>query len=488
MEQNLFLGPRQTLQLSPRMYQSIKILQMNIIELNKWLEKEAQENPLLEVDFNQQYLYPEADSEIKNLDQETAGQYCDEFLNYFFNGKEVINRNTVFIDQEQGIKSANKIFKKTSLSEHLWSNFIIIARNELEFKIGEYLIGNINQNGYLMVSCSEAARDLNIPEKKVRQVLAMIQNCSIPGVGARNLKECLLIQLKELQLPEKELLKKLISSYLEKLSKKEFKEICRDLHLSYSEIQHLLDLLKKYFDPKPGRVFGQDNEVDFLIPDIIVKKINNQYEILENRSCFPSVKINSLYERMLLDYKQAEKIRNREAFSPEKCQENQEILDYLKKKITSAQWVLKCLEQRRNTILNITNFIINYQQDFLEKGVTHLRPLSLEKVAEALGLNKSTISRAIKSKRVQLSRGIYELKYFFSRGLLQDDQEVVSNEKVKKLIRKYIEEENFYQPYSDQRLCEMLQEKEGIKIARRTVAKYRQIMDIPSAKIRRRYK
>lgn len=488
MEQNLSMRQRQTLQLSPQMYQSLRLLQMNIIELNKWLEKESQENPLLEVDFKEYSIGSESASQKKDLDNEIGNKYDNSSLDYFFDWKVALNKNKLSFKQEGEIKSANKLFKKITLSEHLLSNFRIIARDEIEFKIGEYLIGNINNNGYLVVSCKEVATDLNIPEKKVRQVLAMIQNCSIPGVGARNLKECLLIQLKELKLPEKELLKKLILFYLEKLSKKEFKEICRDLHLSYSEIQHLEDVLKKYFDPKPGRAFAQDNEVDFLVPDIIIKKINGQYEILENKSFFPTMKINSFYEKMLLEYQKAEKIGNQEKFSSEKWAENKKTLEYLKEKIAGARWVLKCLEQRRTTILNITKFIINYQQDFLEKGVNYLRPLSLEEAAQALGLNKSTISRAIKSKKVQLPRGIFELKYFFSRGLSQNYHKVISNEKIKEIIKKYIEEEDLYQPYSDQKLCEILQEKEDIKIARRTVAKYRSLMDIPSAKLRRRYK
>ncbi|MDD3655613.1 MAG: RNA polymerase factor sigma-54 [Atribacterota bacterium] len=488
MEQNLFIEQKQTLQLSPQMYQSIRILQMNIIELNRWLEKESQENPVLEVDFNQ-VSYPEQDVATKIHNNDNNWPDDRALLDYFSSWKGSRNNNNMpTIVQEQEIKEQNAVLNKIPLAEHLLLHFRIMARDELEFKIGEYLIGNINYNGYLVISCKEAAQDLNIPDKRVRQVLAIIQNCSIPGLGARNLKECLLLQLKHLRLPEKELLKKLILFYLEDLSRKEFKDICRKMDLSYSEIQHLLDVLRKNFDPKPGRVFSRDNEIYFLIPDIIIRKINNQYEIFENKNIFTDIRINSIYEKMLLEYKQAEKIKRKEPFSQEKLSESQKTLEYLRKKISSARWILRCLEQKRNTIDNITRFIINYQQDFLEKGVTHLKPLSLEKTAAALGLNKSTVSRAIKSKKIQLPRGIYDMKYFFSKGLVQDNAEKISNEKIKNLIRRYVEEEDIFQPYSDQKLTEVLQERERIKVARRTVAKYRKLMDIPSAKIRRRYR
>ncbi len=490
MEQNLLMVQKQTLQLSPQMYQSIKILQLNSIELNCWLEKEVQDNPVLEINFNPiSDQGTMSDAEKKRDKKDVIGERDVAILDYFSSRKNFIkDQNVSSFEQGPEIRVQKWALGKISLSEYLLLNFGVMARDKLETKIGEYLIGNIDNNGYLAISCQEAAQDLNIPEKKVRQVLALIQNCSIPGIGARNLKECLLLQLKHIKLPEKKALKKLILFHLDRLSKKNFKDIERELHLSCSEIQHLSDVLRKNFDPKPGRTFFQEYITNFSVPDIIVKKNNDRYEILESNSFFPDIKINSLYERMLLDYKQAEKLKNQELFSQEKWSEIKTTMKYLKGKIDSARWILKCLEQRRNTIINITRFILMYQHDFLEKGVAYLKPLSLEKVAQSLGLNKSTISRAIKSKKIQLPRGIYDLKYFFSIGLAQDNEEVVSNEKIKNLIRNYIERENFYQPYSDQKLAELLQEKEEIKVARRTVAKYRQLMNIPSVKLRRRYK
>lgn len=487
MEQNLLLEQRQQLQLSPRMYQSIKILQMNIIELNRWLEKETQENPVLEIVFNQADATDE-DTAKRDRSSDNNESDDDSLLGYLVRWKDpIINKKIVTNEQEQEGRHLDTILNKTSLEEHLRQNFGILAKDELDYKIGEYLIGNIDYNGYLTISCKEAASDLRIPEKKVRQILALIQNCSLPGLGARNLKECLLLQLKQKKLPEKRLLKELILSHLGELSRKDFKTIGCELKLTFPEIQHLLDILKKEFNPKPGRVFSQHQETKFLVPDIIVKKIDNQYEIFENKDNLNDIKINSFYEKMLFEYQQAQKLGNQETLSQEKLLETRKTLDYLKKKISTARWILRCMEQRRNTIFKIIRFIISYQREFLEKGVIYLKPLSLEQVADALGLNKSTISRAIKSKKVQLPRGVYELKYFFSKGLPQTSDGMISNEIIKNLIRKYITEEDVICPYSDQELTEILQEKERVKVARRTVAKYRKLMDIPSARLRKRY-
>ena len=491
MEQNLYLEQKQKLQLSPQMRQSIEILQMNITELNRWLEIEAQENPVLELVSEQAASTPDEDIAQKmhdSVNREGDNKNLSDYLSGWEG--QITEQKSTRPETEQEIMLPGTILNKISLWEHLLQSFGVIAKDGIDYKIGEYLIGNIDFNGYLTISCKEAASDLKIPEKKVRQILALIQNCSLPGLGARNLKECLLLQLKQKELPEpeKELLKKIILSYLEELSRKDFKTIACEMELTFSEIQHLLDVLKKDFDPKPGRIFSQYQETKFLFPDIIVKRFDNQYEILENKNNFNGIRISFFYEKMLLKYQQVQKSESQESFSQEKLLEYQKTRDYLKEKISSARWVLRCIEQRRNTIFRIVRFVIDYQRDFLEKGVAYLRPLSLEQAAEALGLNKSTISRAVKAKKVQLPRGIYELKYFFSKGLSQFCEEPISNEIIKDLIKKCIGEEDPAYPYSDQMLTEILEKKRGIQVARRTVAKYRKLMDISSARLRRRYK
>jgi len=498
MDQGMTLEQRQTLHLTPQMRQSIKILQMDVIELSQWLERESQDNPVLDVELNQMIekdrafnraRYEEKDLQKSNINDKTNWENWEEeqsFFSYYSDRRGVKRNISLVTEQEKDYQYF--VSRDTTLHEHLLLCWKLIAKNTIDYKIGEYLIGNINQNGYLGISCLEAARDLSIPEKRARQVLAMIQNCSIPGLGARNLKECLLLQLKYLNLGKKDIIRKLILFYLTELSQKKFNKICKTLNLSYYDIQCLLDIIVKNFDPKPGRIFCQNSELIILMPDIIVKKIDDKYEIIENKSCFPSIKINSLYKNILLKDKVEKDAENREYLSAGKGNEHQKTLEYLEKKMKAAHWIIRCVEQRRKTIFDITRFIIDYQREFLEKGITHLKPLSMKKVADLLDLHESTVSRAISKKRIQLPRGIYDMKYFFSKGLAQEKNEVVSNEKIKSLIRKYVEGENHYFPYSDQKLTELLQKRENLKMARRTVTKYRRLLGLAPAKMRRRYK
>ncbi len=495
MNQGMALEQRQALHLTVQMRQSIEILQMNTIDLSQWLQKESQENPVLEIEMNP----VTAKDREKNQDGVSAGEdlpkmisheemdreEVDSFFSYRRDRSVPVKTNRMTTEQDADLQ--NLISQNMTLQEHLLLSFNVTAKTEIDFKIGEYLICNINRNGYLGISCLEAARDLGIPEKRVRQVLAMIQNCSNPGLGARNLKECLLLQLKYLKLEEKPFIKRLIISFLDELSQKNFKVICKAMNLSFFEVQNLLDIIIRNFDPKPGRIFYQKNEIHFAIPDIIVKKGDAKYEIIENTGYLPSIRINSFYSHLLSESKISQELKIRDSVSEEKEKEYEKTLEYLKKKIKSARWIMRCVEQRRRTLLDITRLIIDYQSDFLDNGVTYLKPLSLKKVADLLHLHESTISRTINGKRVQLPRGTYEMKYFFSKGIPQEKNEVVSNERIKSLIKNYIEKENPYFPYSDQQLAELLQQRENLHVARRTVTKYRRLLGLSSARMRRRY-
>ncbi len=479
MDQRITLEQKQVLHLTPQMRQSIKILQLNTTELIQWLEVESQDNPVLEVELSQ---VNEKDKDFKTEIPEES----DLLFPYYANQKNFTSEK--ILTTEHGKDFHFFVSRNVTLHEHLLLNLNVVLTNNIDYKIGEYIIGNIDQNGYLGISCLEVARDLGITKKRARKILAMIQNCSIPGLGARSVRECLLLQLKYLKNDKKDLLRKLILYYLPELAKKNFHKVCKELNLSSYEVQQLLDIITKNLDPKPGRIFQQDSEINFLIPDIIIKKIDGKYEIIENKGYLPTIKINSFYKDILLEEKKDVNIQNRNSLYAEKGSEHQRTLKYLENKINSAHWIIRCVEQRRKTLCAITHFIIDYQRDFLEQGVTGLRPLSMKKVADSLGMNESTVSRAINEKKIQLPRGFYEMKFFFSKAFPQKWSEGVSNEKIKSLLKKYILLEDPYQPYSDQRLTDLLQNKENIKIARRTVTKYRKLLGIPSAKIRKRYK
>ena len=215
----------------------------------------------------------------------------------------------------------------------------------------------------------------------------------------------------------------------------------------------------------------------------------NCVKVIENKAYFPSIKINHLYKNILLKDKAEGNDQNRETiFSSDKGSEHKKTLKYLENKLNSAYWIIRCIEQRRKTVLDITRFIIDYQRDFLEKGIAFLKPLSMRKAADSLGLHESTVSRAINEKKIQLPRGLYDMKFFFSKALPQRSDDAVSNERIKSMVKKYILLEDPYQPYSDQKLADLLQKREKIRIARRTITKYRKLQGISSAKIRRRYK
>lgn len=492
MKQGITLEQKQELRLTPQMRLSLKVLQMDVIELNHWLEKELQDNPVLELDINQ--IVEKEKDLINNMDFDNKkdrehDKYFKEFSSYYFNRKELPREKE--IPSYDGRNAPGSINLNRTLHEHLLSYFKIAVNNDLDYKIGEYIIGNINQNGYLITSCQEISKDLKIPEKRIKKILAIIQNSSIPGLGARNLKECLLLQLKYFKNENKDIIKKLITCYLDELSQKNFNTICKELHLSNYDIQCLLDMIIKNFDPKPGRIFSQNSEIKFLIPDIIIKKIDEKYEIyeiIENNNYIPSIRINPLYNNILLEKKERVNNKGKKAAVNNKEIEHKNTLKYLEEKINSANWIIRCVEQRRKTVLDITRYIIDYQRDFLEKGITSLKPLSMKEVAKDLGIHESTVSRATNNKKIQLPKGFYDIKYFFSKGLPQEKKETISNEKVKRIIKDYIKTENPYYPYSDQKITELLLKKENIQIARRTVAKYRKLQGILPARIRRRYK
>lgn len=497
MNHGMVLEQKQALNLTPKMHQSIKILQMNTVELAYWLELESQNNPVLEISLNQMNKkykdqkkdileendFPEktAISNVKEtfLEQDTSYPYYEE--------KKRISsqRNTMTTDQHEYYYLP--IARNTDLHEHLLFSLNTTVTNDIDLKIGEYTILNINQNGYLEPSCAEIAKDLGISEKKVKNVLAIIQNSSIPGLGARSVKECLLLQLKYKKLEKKDIIRKLIIFYLNELSQKKFKKIAKDLHLSYYEVQELLDEIIKNLDPKPGRIFHQNNETHYLVPDFIIKKTGKNYEVIENTNFLPFIKINSLYKKYLIENKDS-KAEKKDILNSEKRMEHQKTLDYITKKMDSASWIIYCFEQRQKTLMGIIRYIINYQREFLEQGIDYLKPLSMKKVANSLNIHESTVSRAIHEKKIQLPRGTYDLKFFFSKPLSQEIDLLISNDKIKNMVKNYILLEDSYNPYSDKDLADLLEDKENIRIARRTITKYRKLLGISTARVRRRYK
>nr|WP_245985090.1 RNA polymerase factor sigma-54 [Biomaibacter acetigenes] len=336
-----------------------------------------------------------------------------------------------------------------------------------EFKIGEFLIGNLDKRGYLTISTAEAAKLLKVSEQEVEKVLKLIQTFEPAGIGARNLIECLLIQVEQrnIDMPK---IKELITGHLKDLAEARYSRIAEALNISLSEVQRLKDVILT-LDPKPGRNFSSVNDTQYIIPDAVIEKVGNDYVVIMNDSVSPRLSINSYYRSLLYS-------ENRES----------NISKFLSQRLDSALWLIKSIEQRRITLNKVISTIVEVQRDFLDYGVTCLKPLTMKQIADRVGIHESTVSRAISGKYVQTPRGLFELKFFFKNGLDNTNGSSTSSESIKKMIKEMVGGEDPYNPLSDQKIADDLKKK-GIIISRRTVAKYREEIGIPSSAKRKRY-
>lgn len=334
-----------------------------------------------------------------------------------------------------------------------------------EKRIASYLIGNLNESGYLDIPLHEAAENLGVPEEKVEHGLRLVQSLDPAGVGARELRECLTLQLKRMGEADP-LVYRVVQDHLEDLAANRCQKVAAQLQVDPTMVQMIFDMIR-LLDPKPGSQFHHD-QPRFIIPDVTVERVEGEYVVLVNDQATPRLSINGYYEKL---------IRSR--------QEQDDAKQFIHDKLNAAMWLIRSLEQRRMTLYRVMEAVVQAQRDFFDHGLTRLRPLTLREIAERLDLHESTISRATNNKYVQTPRGIFELKYFFTSGVGMEDGGSASSESVKLMIKNLIEEEDKKKPLSDQILAEKLK-KEGISISRRTVAKYREEIRIPSSAKRKR--
>jgi RNA polymerase sigma-54 factor len=339
--------------------------------------------------------------------------------------------------------------------------------SKTDLKIGEFLIGNFDKNGYLTITIKEVADMLKVPEDKVENTLKIIQTFDPSGVGARNLNECLMIQIEQrgINVPK---IKELVQNHLIDLAEARFSRISEALNISLAEVQQLKDILVT-LDPKPGRNFSSANEVHYIIPDAVIEKVDNEYIVLMNDTIVPRLSINSYYRSLLYSEDRESKISK-----------------FLSNRLDSALWLIRSIEQRRITLHKVIQSIVDVQRDFFDKGLIYLKPLTMKRIADIVGVHESTVSRAISGKYVQTPRGVFELKFFFQSGLENNNGTSTSSESIKKRMREIINGEDSHNPLSDQKIADMLKAK-GISISRRTVAKYREEMGILSSTKRKRY-
>ncbi|HEU4344656.1 MAG TPA: RNA polymerase factor sigma-54 [Candidatus Binatia bacterium] len=479
---------KQTLQLvmTPQLQQAIKLLQLSRVELQEMISQELQENPALEespVEESETAEQTRAELPAGNLEplaepvinRELSAvdkigtldwhEYLESHSNAIHGS---LTAEATAEDGEGPPSWENSLTKKTSLEDHLIWQLRLSKMSEREESIGLYIIGNLDENGYLALPLDEVCRFTECAAEEAEAVLRRIQFFDPVGVAARDLRECLLVQLENLDLKES-LAGRIIASYLSHLESKRYEKLARELNVSIDEIAAAAHLIAS-LEPKPSRGFEQD-DVRTVLPDVSVEKVGNDYVIYLNDDGVPRLRVSSLYRRMAGQEGEAE----------------EQARQYLQEKVRAATWLIKSIQQRQQTLFRVTQSIFKFQQEFLDHGVSHLKPMVLRDVAEDIHMHESTVSRATANKYVHTPQGLFELKFFFQSGLKGGNGEDVASESVKEKIRGIIAGEDPRKPFSDQHIAVLLS-NDAIDIARRTVAKYREAMGIlPSSKRRQPY-
>jgi RNA polymerase sigma-54 factor len=471
IHQKLGLSARlsQRLILTPSLQQAIKLLPLTTLELAEVLEQEVMENPLLEEVPAQETAAAEeltqeepAEERPKPEDPLKEIEVEKFFEDYFDDGAERRGRPAE-VPEVPPIE--NTLTESLDLYDHLLWQLRMTAADELTVEIGEAIVQNLDEDGMLRVSLDDVANMGPYPMEAVERALALVQSLDPPGVAARNLTECLRIQLRVLGL-ENSPADIMVRDYMKQLQSHQYPEISRQMGLTPEEVAHHLEIIKG-LDPRPGNRYSP-NRSAYILPDVFVVKEGDEYKIVLNDDGLPKLRISPTYRRML----------------DEKEPGAEETRAYVKDKLRSALWLLKSVDQRQRTIYRVAESIVRHQRAFLDHGISHLRPLVLRDVASDIGMHESTVSRVVANKYMHTPRGVYEMRFFFHSGITSSMGEAVSSVTIKDRIRKMIEEEDPSHPLSDSRIAEVL-EAEGLPLARRTVAKYREELRIPPSNLRK---
>ena len=485
---------KQEMKINPRLYQAMELLYMPLLDLQQHLKQEMAENPFLEMAEADVEDEAELEEEKKNEEKEDEIDWEEILLDGFDAG----GRKAQYEEREYFQPTPIESF---DLHDHLTEQLRLLPLSDREYRAAEEIIGNVDDDGSLCCTLEEimeavndwlfdariialkALDDLPVEEKEegraemeetfeayrleeIEAVLEIIQGLDPPGVAARDLRECLLIQLRQSG-QEDTLVHSLVAEHFEDLINHRWSDIAKARGLTPLEVQDAADEVAK-LDPKPGLKYSADPE-QYIIPDLIVEKIDGEYMVFVNDTSLPRLRLSRAYREVARD----------------KNQFKGENKEFISSKLNSANWMIHAIEQRRQTMLKVMNFIVDRQRDFFERGVQHLRPLTLREVAEHIDMHESTISRVTNEKYVQTPRGVFSLKYFFSSGLSTTTGEDISARGVKAKIEKLVTDEDTRKPLTDQAIVNLLS-SDGVKIARRTVAKYRDQLGILPARMRKR--
>jgi RNA polymerase sigma-54 factor len=471
IQQKLHTKLVQKLILTPSLQQAIKLLPMSTLELVDMLNQEMVENPLLEEVPTEELQPAEAAATAEKADAETPpaqknDTWDDQDFEYFF-GEYLDDGYRPRTPQE--VKELppieNTLSTTSSLADHLLWQLTVADDDELLRDIGSAIIGNLDDDGYLVASVEEIAAMGNWPPAEVERALSVVQGFDPIGVAARDLQECLTLQLRHLGL-EGTPTEKIVTEHLRLLQNHQVPEIARKLGLPIEELKQHIEIIR-HLDPKPGSRYNPAPS-QYVIPDVYVVKVEDQYVAMLNEEGLPQLRISPHYRRLL-----------------DKGSDNsEETRAYVKEKFRSALWLIKSVDQRQKTIHKVATSIVNFQRDFLDHGIEHLRPLVLRDVATDIGMHESTVSRVVNNKYMHTPQGVFEMKFFFHSGISSSYGESVSSVTIKQRIRKIIETEDARKPLSDSKIVSILQ-KEGLMLARRTIAKYREELKIPTSNQRK---
>jgi len=474
LEQKLHLKLSQKLIMTPSLQQAIKLLQLSKLELQEVLNQELLENPLLEESAEEakqedaeaeaqektqteeeaKAAEPTPEKEKDSFDEIDYDAYFQDYIEYGYNPR--------MGEEHEEFPIENTLTRPPNLTDHLAWQLGMSDASPTVKEIGAFIIGNIDEDGYLRATSEEIAAAGPYDPADVEKAITSIQSLDPIGVGARDLRECLLLQLEFLEV-DNPLVETIVRDYWDMFMQRHFVQISKALGVDMKTLEGVVEIIK-HLDPKPGRKYSNERAI-YVEPDVYIQKVGDEYIIVLNEDGMPKLRINGSYRNMLnsMDSKS-----------------DGETVNYIKDKIRSAVWLIKSLDQRQRTIYKVAESIVKHQREFLEKGIDYLRPLVLRDVADDIQMHESTVSRVVSNKYMHTPRGLFLMKYFFHSGIDSDTGEDISSLTVKKKIQGFIDAEDPRKPLSDSKIMKILND-EGINIARRTVAKYRDELNIPSS-------
>ncbi|MBI2883438.1 MAG: RNA polymerase factor sigma-54 [Candidatus Methylomirabilis oxyfera] len=469
-EAKLSLRQMQKMVMTPMLQQAINLLQLSRMELLQAVRQEVEQNPVLEETI-EGVEEPDEVPALKTVAEEPATERNGEgdtaeidWDSYLQDASDY--RPTIQYESIDRFDSESLLTRSNSLQDHLLFQLHLTVRDDELLRLGSLIIGELDDNGYLRSSLEELASLVGAPLESMESALQLIQSFDPAGVGARDLRECLLIQLR-IGPKEHALAEAIVSSYLPDLERHRFGKIAAALGVTLRDVQEAMTLIAS-LEPKPGKNYSNE-EPQYITPDVYILKIDGRLLVGLNEDGLPRLRVSRYYRQIL----------SKQALS------SREARGYVEEKMRSALWFIRSIEQRKRTLIKVAESLVKYQRDFFEYGLSHLKPLTLREVADDISMHESTISRVTTNKYVQTPQGLFGLKYFFHRGVPSTIGEVVSSRRVRDLVRRYLTEEDSSKPLSDQKIVEILARVHGVEIARRTVAKYRGQLKIPSSNQRR---